>query len=336
MHSLYNNYDALSLSKHMQKDDASVRSSINDKLQFLKQTLACELHKMNCSSSDTLTITPSQDPHLTSTHHYPHTVTQSTTGTSDRVENDRNEMNSPGIKQVGEVNQTEGSRVVSVLGEVTGEQEREGRVQEVMGDGGEDENKSEKSEPNTENQSASESHVSTEPDSVQLVSYNCSSEMEEAKQTTAAMEHSGGKDDGDNRKGDSGNSEEGNRKRDSHEVKEEIGAVRAMGDDRVGDDGDDGNGDRGAVSDNRFGERSDNGDGERSDNGDAGDGGCSDRGDKDTGSGDSSVSDIEMVRGAGVEEDPVAFSPLTAESRHSPLVISPGICKHMYSDVHVK
>ena len=285
----------------MQKENGSVRSSINDKLQFLKQTLASELCKMNRSSSDTtLTITPSQDPHLTSTHHYshPHTLTQSATGTSDKVENESGKG-----------------------------------VQKVMGDIGDGGNKSEESRPNTGNQSVNLSHVSMEPDSIQLVSYNCSSEMEEEKEPAATMEHSENRDDRGNRKGESGNSDEGSRKKDSRQLKEEICGM--SGGDSVDDNGDDGDGDRGDVGDRGDNIYGDNGDG------DTGNGGCCD---KDTGTGDGSVSDIEMVRGAGGEDDPVTISPMTAESRqHSPFVISPGMNKHactctstLYIHVHVQ
>lgn len=74
----------------MQTDDGgSVLSTIDDKLNFLKQTLACELDKMsvNCTHHN-VTITPSQCV-TTSTPRYshPHTLTGSTTSTAHNQHN---------------------------------------------------------------------------------------------------------------------------------------------------------------------------------------------------------------------------------------------------------
>ena len=304
----------------MQKDDGSVHS-INDKLQFLKQTISCELHKMSRSSSSTLTITPSQDTHLTSTHHYSHqhTVSQSTTDTTEKKENEKISS------ERGNLKQAEGSRVASVQIELSGEQEGEERVKEGVGDSGGGQNKGEEnSEPSAGNQSVNVSHVSTEPDSVQLVSYNCSSEMEQEEHTTAGQ--SAARVGRGTMEGDSGNSEDGSG---GNDLNRDIGDIGDWGGDSDAVDGDSG-ASEGDKCDDRGcdGDRCDAGDGDRGTD-DDGDGDMGDDGD--AAKEESSVSDMEVVRGAGPDEDPMVISPLKAENENTPFVISPGKYMYMYT-----
>lgn len=219
--------------------EGGVCSSIDKKLQFLKQTLACELHRMSATPTDThqdISITPSHDPRLTSTHSsHPHTLTQSTTSTAHTPHNTatvllnavkaHSEKVNPILHNTTENGQDEtkmaektdnGRKAVNMQRkteqEEDGQRERLGigvsgleresmeqqesdreRQYEMVGQdtSGGDEKKHKES--NTRNGSANESHVSTEPDSVQLMSY--SYENEEKDIAEAGPQHKNTEDD---------------------------------------------------------------------------------------------------------------------------------------------
>lgn len=164
-------------------DEGSGLSTIDEKLKFLKQTLVCELDKMNVHPAERgVTITPSQGHVLTtSTHHYshPHTLTNSTTHNQhkpsplvidshvdplnsthkqDQLHTSEKPTNSVELGPHGTQDKTSDKEMRRVALNVP---------QDKCGGDRGDDDKREKSAPQNDSNSGS-----TEPDSVQLVSYS--------------------------------------------------------------------------------------------------------------------------------------------------------------------
>lgn len=162
-------------------DEGSGLSTIDEKLKFLKQTLVCELDKMSVHPAERgVTITPSQGHVLTTgTHHYshPHTLTNSTTHNQHKpsplvLDSHLDPLNSTHKQDQLHTSEKPTNSVEfgshGTQDKTTGEETRRVALNipqdKCGGDRGNDD-KREKSAPQNDS-------GSTEPDSVQLVSYS--------------------------------------------------------------------------------------------------------------------------------------------------------------------